>query len=118
MLLLLRLLEHAPFDAHILDLDWELSENREEPVITFRAGLGNNATKLGSATSTELKLPVSLDAVRRGFEASPVLPERLSTALSSFLRDNSSYPLHIHFRRRDGYLAMIHWEVLLRPLVN
>ena len=118
MFLLLRLLEHAPFNARILDLDWEISENREEPVITFRAGLGKNATKLGSATSRELGLPLSLDAVRLGFEASPVLPEHLRTALSSSLGDSSSYPLHIHFRRRDGYLAMIHWEALLRPIMD
>jgi hypothetical protein len=117
MLLLLSLLERGPHEASVLDLDWELSENREEPVITFRKGLGENATKLGSATSSELGLPINLEAVRRGFQGFPVLPKHLSASLSNALGDNT-FPLHIHFQRRDGYLAMVHWEALLRPIVN
>jgi hypothetical protein len=118
MFLLSRLLEHAPYDARILDLDWEITDNREEPLITFYLGIGNRAKTLGSATAAELGLPVSLDAARRGFGRVPVLPENLRGALNQSLNEDSSHAIHIHFRRRDGYLAMIHWEALLRPIVG
>jgi hypothetical protein len=118
MLLLLRLLERVPIDAHVVDLDWDVSEDREQPVITFHAGVGTNATHLGSATATELGLPASIDNLRRGFNASAVLPEYLRAALLALLNPDSSYPLYIHFSRKDGYLAMMNWEAMLRPVVG
>jgi hypothetical protein len=118
-MLLLNLLERPDFFARfrVIDVTWRPSPSGAEPVITFRAGVGKYSTDLGSATARELGFPISIDAFRRSSEGFPALREPLKwPPLIDFLYNQppEPYPVQIYFPQRDGYLAMLPWESLLR----